>query len=163
MSEPAERRSNRSRKPIVYFDDLIAQSSGPSKSSKALKAPAKPTESSAKPSAHPTTQPTAQASTKLPAKPSARPTTQPTAQASTKLPAKPFANAPKPSASAPDLDPIAELCSQTEALDIKAKKKAKQEEVTWLTKLGLKGVIEEVKPLRDVQFEPLVLGDHQEP
>ena len=51
--EPIERRSIRSRKPKVHFDDQIAQSLGPSKSSKAPKAlpkPIKPTAKSLKPS-----------------------------------------------------------------------------------------------------------------
>src|SRR6266498_1006140 len=38
MAEPKERRSNRSRKPKIHFDE-IAQSSGPSKSSTAPKKP----------------------------------------------------------------------------------------------------------------------------
>jgi hypothetical protein len=160
MSEPVERRSNRSRKPIVHYDELIAQSSSSSKPSRALKAPAKATKST-KPSTNPATQPTTQASTKLPIKPSAN-ASKPSVNAP-KPSAKSSANAPKPSANAPALDPIAELCSWTEALDIKAKKKAKQKEITRLTKLGLRGVMEEVKPLKDVQFEPLVLGDHREP
>ncbi len=54
MEESIERRSNRSRKPIVHFDDLIAQSSEPSKLSEASKAPAKPTKSTTKPTAKPT-------------------------------------------------------------------------------------------------------------
>jgi hypothetical protein len=33
MEEPIEQRSVRSRKPKVHYDDLIAQSSGPSKPS----------------------------------------------------------------------------------------------------------------------------------
>jgi hypothetical protein len=46
------------------------------------------------------------------------------------------------------------LCSQTEELDIKedpkAQKTAKAIEIARLKALGLKGVIEEVKPLKDV-------------
>ena len=53
MAEPTERRSNRSRKPKVHFDDQIAQPSRPSKSSRAPKALAKPTKSTAKPTAKP--------------------------------------------------------------------------------------------------------------
>ncbi len=60
------------------------------------------------------------------------------------------------------MDPIEELCSQTEALDIKVKKKVKAEEVVRLTKLGLKGVMEEIKFIIDVLFESLLLGDYRE-
>jgi hypothetical protein len=59
------------------------------------------------------------------------------------------------------------LCSQTEGLDIeedlKAKKKAKVAEIARLKALGLKGVMEEAKPLKDVQFEPFNPRDHREP
>ena len=51
MAEPIERRSMRSKKPKVHFDDQIAQPSEPSKSSRAPKALAKPTKSTAKPTA----------------------------------------------------------------------------------------------------------------
>ena len=54
------------------------------------------------------------------------------------------------------LDEFEELCSQIEGLDIKdpkAKKKAKAAEIARLTTLGLQGVMEEAKPLKDVQFE----------
>jgi hypothetical protein len=69
------------------------------------------------------------------------------------------------------LSPIEELCSQTEGLYIednkeakkKAKKKAKAKEIARLTKLGLKGVMEEAKPLKDVQFKPFLPGDHRAP
>jgi hypothetical protein len=65
------------------------------------------------------------------------------------------------------LDPIEQLCSQTEELDIeedpKAKKKAKAVEIARLKALGLEGVIEEVRPLKDVQFEPFNPGHHREP
>jgi hypothetical protein len=46
--------------------------------------------------------------------------------------------------------------------DPKAKKKAKAAEIARLKALGLKGVIEEVKPLKDVQFEPFNPGHYQE-
>jgi hypothetical protein len=127
MAEPTERRSNRSRKPIVHFDDQIAESIGHSKP----KNPVKPTKSTAKPITKPT------------AKPTAKPTI---------------------------LDPIEQLCSQTEELDIredskdsKAKKKAKAAEMARLKALGLEGVMEEVKSLKDVQFEPFNPGNHREP
>jgi hypothetical protein len=71
MAEPTERRSNRSRKPIVHFDDQIAESIRHSKP----KDPVKPTKSTAKPTAKPTLNPSI-------------------------------------------LDPIKQLCSQTEELDI---------------------------------------------
>ena len=48
------------------------------------------------------------------------------------------------------LDPIKELCSQVEELDIKAKKKAKAEEIARLTQLGFQGVMEEAKLPKDV-------------
>ena len=51
IAEPIEQRSNRSRKPKVHFDDQIAESIGlskPSKPSKSLKGPVKPTESTIK-------------------------------------------------------------------------------------------------------------------
>ncbi len=53
MAETTERRSNRSRKPKVHFNDQIAQPLRPSKSSRAPKALAKPTKSTAKPTAKP--------------------------------------------------------------------------------------------------------------
>jgi hypothetical protein len=59
------------------------------------------------------------------------------------------------------------LYSQTEELDIeedpKAKKKAKADEIARLKALGLKGVMEEVKPLKNVQFEPFDPRHHREP
>jgi hypothetical protein len=121
MAEPTERRSIRSKKPIVHFDDQIAQSSRSSKSSRASK-------STAKPAAKPTE--------------------------------SPIENPLIP-------DPIEQLCSQTETLDIeedpKVKRKAKVAEIARLKALGLEGVIEEAKPLKDVQFEPFNPGDHREP
>jgi hypothetical protein len=50
MAEPTERRSNRSKKPIVHFDNQIAESIRPSKP----KGLVKPTKSTAKPTAKPT-------------------------------------------------------------------------------------------------------------
>ena len=158
MEEPIERRSNRSRKPIVHFDDLIAQSSGPSKPSVAPKAPAKPTKPATKPTAKPTAQPTAP-TTKPTIKPEhsvePKPFIEPkrsikrSTKASTKTSTKAFTKA---STKAPTLNPIEELCSQTETLDIKTKKETKAEEVVHLTKLNLKGVIEKAKPITDVHF-----------
>jgi hypothetical protein len=115
----------RSRKPIVYFDDKIAQSLVPPK-------PTKPTKPLAKPAK-------ACKPTKNPAK-----STPPTI--ATPL-AKPLV-----------LDDAVEgLCSQIEGLDVeedlKTKKKAKAAEVARLTALGLQGIMEEAKPLKDVQFE----------
>ena len=60
-------------------------------------------------------------------------------------------------------DPIDELCDGVEALDLKAKKKAKAAEVARLSKLGLEGVIEEAKQPKDVHFDPFDPGDTQEP
>ena len=45
------------------------------------------------------------------------------------------ASTAKPSA---PIDPIEDLCSRVEALDLKAQKKAKSDEITRLSKLGLK-------------------------
>ena len=65
IAEPIERRSMRSRKPKVHFDDQIAQSLQPSKSSQAPKALVKPAKPTAKPTAKPLQPPTiASASTK---------------------------------------------------------------------------------------------------
>jgi hypothetical protein len=135
MAEPLDRRSTRSRKPKVHFDDQIAQSLVLSKSSKQSKAPTKPT----KP-------------TENPPKPAKNPT-KPTPASSL--------------ASLSILDDIEQLCIQTEELDIKeedpkAKKKAEVAEIARLTSLGLEGVMEEVKPLKDVQFEPFKPGLHRE-
>ena len=130
MAEPTQRRSNRSRKPIVHFDDQIAESIGPSKPPKPPKGPANPTKPTVKPIAKPTAKPSISIKPSIP-------------------------------------DPIEQLCSQTEELDIeedpKAKKKAKAVEIARLKELSLKGVIEEAKPLKDVQFEPFNPGHHREP
>jgi hypothetical protein len=128
MAEPTERRSIRSRKPKVHFDNQIAQSLEPSKPSIASKVSIK-------------------------TKPTVKPTTKPAAST------KPFATEPS------NLDLIQELCSQTEGLEIteKAKKKTKSEEIARLTKLGFHGILAEMKPLKEVEFEPFVPGDHREP
>jgi len=152
----------------VYFDDLIAQSSEPSKPSGAPKAPAKPTKSATKPTAKPTAQSTApttkstiepEPSVELKSFIESKRSIKRSIKASTKVSTKVSTEA---STEAPTLDLIEELCSQTEALDIKVKKKVKAEEVVRLTKLGLKGIIEEVKSITDIPFEPLSLGDHRE-
>jgi hypothetical protein len=149
MAEPKERRSNRSRKPKIHFDE-IAQPSGPSKPSKPL---SKPSKAPSKPSTAPN------ASTKP------TPTTKPTE----KPPPTAKSNA-KPSKSPTNLpisDPVEDLYSQTAKLDIKAdikaKKQAKLAEIARLSKLGFQGVLEEIKPLKEVEFEPFILGDHREP
>jgi hypothetical protein len=138
MAEPLDRRSTRSRKPIVHFDDKIAQPSvlkKPKTLTKPIKAPTKPTRP---------TKPT-----KKPLKPPAPPT--------------PASFSTEPIISD---DIVEELCSQTEWLDIeddlKAKKKVKAAEITRLTTLGLQGVMEEVKPLKDVQFEAFDPGEPRE-
>ena len=135
MDKPIERRSNRSRKPKIHFDEIV-QSSGPSKPSNAPKKPSK----------------TSKCSTKPP----------PTAKSSKTLSETPL-ETPLDTLDPPILDPIEELCSQIAELDIKAKKKAKSDEISRLTKLGFHGVLVEVKPLKEVEFEPFVPGDHQEP
>src|SRR4030081_2541121 len=124
MAEPSDRRSTRSRKPTVHFDDKIAQSSVPPKPSKKPKAPPKKPLKSTPPA---------------PATSSAKPIV---------------------------LDEFEELCSQIEGLDIKdpkAKKKAKAAKIAHLTTLGLQGVMEEAKPLKDVQFEAFDPGVPREP
>jgi hypothetical protein len=125
MAEPTDRRSNRSRKPKVHFDEIV-QSLGPSKPSTAPKKPLTTPKASTKPL--PTTK-----SSKTPLE----------------LPTDLLI-----------LDLVEELCSQTAKLDIKAKKKAKSDEISRLTKLGFQGVLEEIKPLKEVKYEPLILGDH---
>jgi hypothetical protein len=40
---------------------------------------------------------------------------------------------------------------------------AKSTEIARLSKLGFQGVLEEIKPLKEVEFEPFILGDHREP
>ena len=122
MAEPTERRSNRSRKLKVHFDGQIAESIGPSKPLKPSKLPKGPTEPTAKP-LNPSTKVSASLKPSTPTEPSI-------------------------------LDLIEQLYSQTEELDIeedpKAKKKAKAVEIARLKALGLKAVMEEVKPLKDV-------------
>ena len=61
------------------------------------------------------------------------------------------------------LNPVDEICSQIEELDIKARKKAKEVEMTRLTKLSFQRVLDEIKPLESVEFEPFLPGDHREP
>jgi hypothetical protein len=48
-------------------------------------------------------------------------------------------------------------------LILRLKKKAKLAKIGRLTKLGLQGVLEEIKPLKEVEYEPLILGDHWDP
>ena len=76
MAEPKERRSNRSRKPKIHFDE-IAQPSGPSKPSKAPSKPFTTPKASIKPT--PTTKPTEKPppTAKSNAKPSKSPTNLP--------------------------------------------------------------------------------------
>ena len=132
MDEPIERRSNRSRKPKIHFDEIV-QSSGPSKPSNAPKKPFKTSKGSTKP--------------------------PPTAKSS-KTPSETPLETPLDALDPPILDPIEELCSRIAELDIKAKKKAKSDEISRLTKLGFQGVLEEIKPLKETEYEPLILGDH---
>jgi hypothetical protein len=134
MAEPPDRRSNRSRKPKIHFDEIV-QTPGPSKPSAA---PKNPSAAPKKPSK------TSKASTKPP------PTTK-----SSKKPLETPLDPPDP----PILDLIEELCSQTAELDIKAKKRAKTDEILRLKGLGFQGVLKEIKPLEEIEYEPLVLGD----
>jgi hypothetical protein len=134
MAEPLDRRSMRSRKPTVHFDDKIAQSLVSAKPAK----PAKPTK---------------------PTKPTEL------AQKSKKPPAPPT------QASLAECDDVVEeLCSQTQELDIrddrddlKTKMKAKAVEIARLTTLSLQGIMEEAKPLKEVQFEAFDPRDSREP
>src|SRR4030081_3945978 len=126
MAEPTERRSNRSRKPKVPFNEQYTQSLVPSEPSVASKPVKSATKSTEKPLL----------------------STKPTTKSATNTPA---------------LDLIEELCSQVEELDIKAKKKAKAEEIARLTQLGFQGVIEKAKLLKDVYFEPFKIRDHRDP
>jgi Transposase IS4 len=142
MDEPIERRSNRSRKPKIHFDEIV-QSSGPSNPSNAPK----------KPSAVP----------KKPSKTSEGSTKAPPIAKSSKTHLKTPLETPLNTLDPPILDPIKELCSQIAELDIKAKKKAKSDEISRLTKLGFQGVLEEIKPLKEIEYEPLILGDHRAP
>ena len=82
MAEPQERRSNRSRKPKIHFDNQITQSSRPSNPSIASKASGKPT--------NPTTKPT-----QKPLPPAAKFNEKPS----------------KSSTNLPILDPVEDLCS----------------------------------------------------
>src|SRR5436305_10823643 len=61
------------------------------------------------------------------------------------------------------LDPVDEICSQIEELNIKARKKAKEVEITQLTKLSFQHILDKIKPLESVEFELFLPGDHQEP
>ena len=83
MAETIDRRSNRSRKPKIHFDEIV-QSSGPSKPSNAPKKPSK----------------TSKCSTKPP----------PTAKSS-KAPSETPLETPLDALDPPILDPIEELCS----------------------------------------------------
>src|SRR6266498_6011580 len=133
MAEPTERRSNRSRKPKVHFDDQIAQPSRPSKSSRAPKALAKPTKSTAKPTAKPLKPPV-------------------TASASTE---------PSVLDAVEQLCSQTEGLDIEE--DPKAKKKAKVAEIARWKGISLEGVMEEARLLKDVQFEPFDPGHPREP
>jgi hypothetical protein len=141
MAEPLDRRSMRSRKPTVHFDDKIAQSLVPPKPTKPTKPPTKPAK--------------ARKPTKNPAKSTPPPPAIP-----------PTIVTPLAEPLVPD-DAVEELCSQIEGLDIeedlKAKKKAKAAKVARLTTLGLQSIMEEAKPLKDVQFEAFDPRVPQEP
>ena len=129
MAEPPNRRSNRSRKPKIYFDEIVQ--------------PSRPSKPSIKPTAS---------------------TKPPPATKSSRTPLESPLDPPLESPIDPQiLDLVKDLCSQTAKLDIKAKKKAKSDEIGRLTKLGFQGVLEEIKPLKEVEYEPLILGDHREP
>jgi hypothetical protein len=132
MDEPVDRRSNRSRRPKIHFDDIVQSSS----SSKPSNAPKKPSTAPQKPPK------TSKSSTKP------LPTTK-SSKTPSETPLDP-----------PILDPIEELCSQTAELDIKAKKKAKPDEILRLKNLGFHGILKEIKPLKEIEYEPLILGNH---
>jgi hypothetical protein len=86
--------------------------------------------------------------------------------ASRKEPAAKPTKSAIPSTTEPtNLSAIQGICSRIERLEIdeKAKKKAKAEEVARLTTLDLKSIMEEAKPLKEVQFKPFDPGDRQDP
>src|SRR5436305_8096074 len=97
-----------------------------------------------------------------------------------KVPAKAPKKAPKkvPKALKSTANPsteqldIEQLCGQIEGLDLeedilrpnnKAKKKAKAEEISRLSKLSLDSIMEEAKDPKDVLFEPFLPGNSREP
>ena len=123
MAESLDRRSLRSRKPTVHFDDKIAQSLVPKKP----KAPTKP----AKP----------------PTKP-AKPTKQPLKS----TPPTPATSSAEPVV-LDEFEELCSQIEDLDIEDPKAKKKAKAAEIARLTALSFQGVIEEAKLLKDVQFE----------
>jgi hypothetical protein len=47
-----------------------------------------------------------------------------------------------------------------QSLILRLKKKAKADEISRLKNLGFQGVLEEIKPLKEIIYEPLILGDH---
>ena len=65
MDEPIDRRSNRSRKPKIHFDEIV-QSSGPSKPSNAPKKPSTVPKKPSKPSSSSTKPPPTAKSSKTP-------------------------------------------------------------------------------------------------
>jgi hypothetical protein len=134
MDEPVDRRSNRSSRPKIHFDDIVQSSS----SSKPSNAPKKPSTAPKKPFK------TSKSSTKPPI---------------TKSSKTPLETLLDP----PILDPIKELCSQTAKHDIKAKKKAKSGEISCLKTLGFYSILKEIKPLKEIEYEPLILRNHQAP
>src|SRR3979490_2840134 len=52
---------------------------------------------------------------------------------------------------------LQELCSQIAELDIKAKKKAKLDKILCFTNLGFQSVLEEIKPLKEIEYKLLIL------
>jgi hypothetical protein len=98
-----------------------------------------------------------------PKKPSAAPKASTKPPPTTKSSKKP-SETPLDPPGLPILDLIKELCSQTAELDIKAEKKAekkaKSDEISRLVKLGFQGVLKEIKPLKEIEYEPLILRDH---
>ena len=101
-----------------------------------------------------------------PLKPSVAPKTPARHRKPAAKPTKPTKSSIPPSTTEPtNLSAIQDLCSGIEELEIdgKAKKKAKAEEMARLTTLDLKSIMEEAKPLKEVQFEPFNLGDRRDP
>jgi len=135
MDEPIDRRSNRSRKPKIHLDEIVQSSS----SSKPSNAPKKPLTVPKKPLK------TSEASTKPP------PTTK-----SSKAPSETLLNPPI-------LELVEELCSQIAGLDIKAKKKAKSDEISRLKNLRFHSILKEIKPLKEIEYKPFTLGNHCAP
>ena len=100
-----------------------------------------------------------------PSKPSVAPKPPARRRKPAAKPTKPTKSSTIPSTTEPTgLSAIQGICSRIEGLEIneKAKKKAKAEEMVRLTTLDLRSIMEEAKPLKEVQFEPFDPGDRRD-